>query len=88
MIWSWTSRHRFLSWVKMPASIHSSRRVHLGGGRAAGAGDFQIRAAQNEDLDEFVEDDPIGNAWPVASPRVGVDVGVGSARRTGSTGVP
>ena len=59
----------------MPESIHSSRRVHLGGGRAAGIGDFQIRAAQDEGLDEVVEDDPIGTAWPVASPRVGVNVG-------------
>jgi len=56
MIWSCTSRHRSSSWVKMSASIYSSRWVHFSGGRAVGVGEFQIRAAQ----DEFVEDGPIG----------------------------
>lgn len=40
----------------MSASIYLSRWVHFSGGRAVGVGEFQIRAAQ----DEFVEDGPIG----------------------------
>jgi hypothetical protein len=48
------------------------------GGRRAGlVGDAAVAAAKDQDLDELVEDDPAGDALPVAAERV-VDVRVGS----------
>ncbi len=40
-------------------------------GRAGRVGDLGIRGAEDKDLDELVEDDPVVNAAPVTPPRVG-----------------
>lgn len=42
-----------------------------GGGRAGRVADFLIGSAQDEDLDEFIEDDPVADPWLVAAQRVG-----------------
>jgi hypothetical protein len=47
------------------------------GGRRAGlVGDAAVAAAEHQDLDELVEDDPVGDARVVAAQRV-VDLAVG-----------
>jgi hypothetical protein len=56
------------------------------GGRRAGlVGDAAVATAKDEDLDELVEDDPVGDALPVAAERV-VDVVGGQQGRHGSFG--
>jgi hypothetical protein len=50
------------------------------GGRRAGlVGDAAVAAAKDQDLDELVEDDPVGDAAPVAAERV-VDLTSGQQR--------
>lgn len=44
------------------------------GGRTRRVGDALIGGTQHQDLDELVEDDPVGNAWTVTTQRVRVDV--------------
>ncbi len=46
-----------------------------GGGRACRVGDLGIGGAEDEDLDELVEDDPVRDAWAVAPKWVGVGHG-------------
>lgn len=41
-----------------------------GGRRAGRIGDAAVAAATDQDLDEFVEDDPVGDARAVAAERV------------------
>jgi hypothetical protein len=50
-----------------------------GGRRAAVVGDPAVAAAEHQDLDELVEDDPVGDAGPVAAERV-VDLAGGQQR--------
>lgn len=50
-----------------------------GGGRSGGVGDGLIGAAEPQELKEFVEDDPVVDAWAVTAQGV---VGV-IARRVG-----
>jgi hypothetical protein len=46
------------------------------GGRRAGlVGDATVAAAKHQDLDELVEDDPVGDARAVAAQRMGVLAG-------------
>jgi hypothetical protein len=40
------------------------------GGRAGAVGDRRIRAAEPQDLDQLLEDDPVGDPLPVAAQRV------------------
>jgi hypothetical protein len=46
-----------------------------GGGGAGVVGDAAIPAAKHQDLDELVEDDPVGDAPAVAAERMGVLAG-------------
>jgi hypothetical protein len=45
------------------------------GRRAAVVGDAAVAAAEHQDLDELVEDDPVGDARTVAAERAGVVMG-------------
>ena len=61
------------------------------GGTAGAVGDRRIGAAEPQDLDEFLEDDPVAYPRPVAAQRVrGVidRAGRAAARRTGPRGAP
>jgi hypothetical protein len=46
-----------------------------GGRRAAGIGDTAVAAAEHQDLDELVEDDPVRDAGSVAAEGMGVVAG-------------
>jgi hypothetical protein len=45
------------------------------GGGAGVIGDAPVAAAEHQDLDELVEDDPVGDAGAVAAQRMGVGAG-------------
>jgi len=51
-----------------------------GGGRAGVVGDPAVAAAEHQDLDELVKDDPVGDAGAVAAEGMGVGAG-GQQRR-------
>jgi hypothetical protein len=49
-------------------------------GRAGGIGDAAVAAAEHQQLDELVEDDPVGDAGAVAAQRM-ADLAGGQQRR-------
>jgi hypothetical protein len=59
-----------LSWAKTPRAIHSSRRLPMVVAEQVALGDRLIGAAEPQDLQELVEDDPVGYVSPVAAQRV------------------
>jgi hypothetical protein len=56
------------------------------GGAAGAVGDRLAGAAEPQDLDELLEDDPVADPGPVAAQRVGRDVFRADAQESGTSG--
>lgn len=59
-----------LSLAKTPSRIHSSRRLRIVVAEQVVIGDRLVGAAESQELQHLVEDDPVADAWAVAAQRM------------------